>query len=63
MRCIHACCVRAALWQHRTPSIKLVLWNPLGMVNIFTKMGRMEQRDGGDRIPGFLRTHPHSSDR
>jgi hypothetical protein len=30
---------------------------------MFEKMGRAETAEGGDRIPGFLRTHPHSSDR
>lgn len=33
------------------------------MVTMFEKMGRAEKAEGGDRIPGFLRTHPHSSDR
>lgn len=30
---------------------------------MFQKMGRMEAREGGDRMPTFLRTHPHSRDR
>ena len=30
---------------------------------MFEKKGRAEKAEGGDRIPGFLRTHPHSSDR
>ena len=33
------------------------------MVSIFQKMAQVEAREGGDRVPGFLRTHPHSSDR
>ena len=33
------------------------------MVSVFTKMAQAEAHEGGDRIPGFLRTHPHSGDR
>lgn len=38
-------------------------YNPAGMVTMFEKMGREEAKEGGDRMPKFLRTHPHSSDR
>ncbi|KAL4437390.1 hypothetical protein ABPG75_004529 [Micractinium tetrahymenae] len=38
-------------------------YDPSGMVTMFEKMGRAEAKDGGDRVPKFLRTHPHSSDR
>lgn len=30
---------------------------------MFSKMAEAERREGGDRVPGFLRTHPHSADR
>ena len=33
------------------------------MATMFEKMGRAEKAEGGDRMPRFLRTHPHSSDR
>lgn len=32
-------------------------------VSMFSKMAQVEAREGGDKIPGFLRTHPHSGDR
>lgn len=33
------------------------------MVSVFEKMGAAEKKEGGDRMPKFLRTHPHSNDR
>ncbi|PSC68549.1 Pentatricopeptide repeat-containing mitochondrial [Micractinium conductrix] len=38
-------------------------YDPSAMVSVFEKMGAAEKRDGGDKIPKFLRTHPHSGDR
>lgn len=34
-----------------------------GMESMFAKMAAAEAREGGDRTPGFLRTHPHSAER
>ena len=30
---------------------------------MFSKMAKVEAREGGDKMPKFLRTHPHSGDR
>lgn len=38
-------------------------YDPNGMISMFEKMGQAEKKEGGDMIPKFLRTHPHSSDR
>lgn len=38
-------------------------FDPAAAVTVFEKLGEVERRMGGGRIPGFLRTHPVSSQR
>lgn len=38
-------------------------FNPGAAASVFTKLGEVEKKMGGDNIPGFLRTHPLTSSR
>jgi predicted Zn-dependent protease len=38
-------------------------YDPAAAASVFSKLGEVEARHGGNTVPKFLRTHPVSSDR